>query len=136
MTRYTKTMTQVTDCIWINATLSRIARLKGPAGFTAFDASGGVEFGVEVIPPTGGFEVYGFEPWRRLGEILPIRRALIPVVGDADEQRRIDALLPPSYHLEQAKEGLVIAGHDKWGWTLDEYVIPRLASALIPAKEL
>lgn len=137
MTRYTQSLTPITDTIVINATLSRIARLKGPAGFSAIDAPARQDFCVEVIPQEdGSFEVYRFLPWEKLGEIPPIRRALIPVVGDLDELRSIEALLPHNYHLEQAKEGLVVAGHDRWGWTLDGYVIPRLASGLFPAQEL
>ena len=32
-------------------------------------------------------------------------------------------------------DGIVIEGYDRAGWTLDAYVIPRLASGLIVAKE-
>jgi FAD synthase len=33
-------------------------------------------------------------------------------------------------------DGVIIAGTDWLGWTLDEYVIPRLASGLITCTEI
>ena len=33
-------------------------------------------------------------------------------------------------------QAILIEGYDQCGWTLDEYVIPRLASGLIVAKEV
>ena len=33
-------------------------------------------------------------------------------------------------------KGILIEGYDRAGWTLDAYVIPRLASGLIVAKEV
>lgn len=78
----------------------------------------------------------------------PIRRALIefhdnPSAAEiADRVRRVDRyidntaysigihpgpILPP---------GILITGHDVAGWTLDGYVIPRLASGAIFAREI
>lgn len=44
--------------------------------------------------------------------------------------------LPSNYHVTGATpDEIYIAGEDHAGWTLDDYVIPRLASGLIVAKE-
>jgi len=45
--------------------------------------------------------------------------------------------LPSNYkaYLNDAETNIIIVGHDVAGWTLDDYVIPRLASGLITAKE-
>lgn len=45
--------------------------------------------------------------------------------------------LPANYRAEEISENVVlISGHDNAGWTLDDYVIPRLASGLYIAREL
>jgi hypothetical protein len=43
--------------------------------------------------------------------------------------------LPSNYTANQVGDEIVITGTDVAGWTLDGYVIPRLGSALISAKE-
>lgn len=44
--------------------------------------------------------------------------------------------LPRNYSVRRTGERFVlIQGTDKAGWTLDSYVLPRLASGLIPAYE-
>ena len=44
--------------------------------------------------------------------------------------------MPSNYKATQTEDGTIwISGHDSAGWTLDGYVIPRLASGLIFAKE-
>ena len=52
----------------------------------------------------------------------------------------MQSLLPSNYeaHEEVAadKVDIFIVGRDQDGWTLDGYVIPRLGSALIPAREV
>jgi len=48
----------------------------------------------------------------------------------------VQAYLPANYSAKQERGAIWITGHDSAGWTLDGYVIPRLASALIFAKEL
>jgi hypothetical protein len=51
--------------------------------------------------------------------------------------RRTRALLPANYKAYEGDEGeILIIGHDVAGWTLDDYVIPRLASGLIVAEEV
>ena len=44
--------------------------------------------------------------------------------------------LPTNYKLYTCDDDMLIAGKDVAGWTLDGYVIPRLASANIVAKEI
>lgn len=52
--------------------------------------------------------------------------------------------LPSNYHAVAVKDdrepplqlAVLIAGEDNFGWTLDDYVIPRLASGMIYAHEL
>jgi hypothetical protein len=49
----------------------------------------------------------------------------------------LNRYLPVNYHAYVSDGGVVmIVGHDVAGWTLDGYVIPRLASGLIFAQEL
>lgn len=43
--------------------------------------------------------------------------------------------LPANYHAVQTNRGVEIIGHDNAGWTLEGYVIPRLASGLHTAVE-
>jgi len=52
------------------------------------------------------------------------------------ELERIEALLPSNYTVDQIGDDWIITGEDNAGWTLDEYVIPRLASGLIFAEEI
>ena len=48
----------------------------------------------------------------------------------------VRSYLPANYEASIYKVGKVnIEGYDRAGWTLDDYVIPRLASGLIVAKE-
>lgn len=44
--------------------------------------------------------------------------------------------LPANYRVEIVSDRLLIRGTDDHGWTLDGYVIPRLASGLIVAQEI
>jgi hypothetical protein len=63
------------------------------------------------------------------------------VVHDQEEDtlKSIRDLLPANYmivHVSQNGEGVLIAGEDDHGWTMDDYVIPRLGSGLIAAREV
>ncbi len=63
------------------------------------------------------------------------------IVGDPnpDTLKSIRDLLPANYmivHVSQNGEGVLICGEDDHGWTMDEYVIPRLASGLVAAREV
>lgn len=44
--------------------------------------------------------------------------------------------LPSNYTATEDADGILISGTDRYGWTLDSYVIPRLGSALIAVKEV
>lgn len=56
--------------------------------------------------------------------------------GDAS---RVAAYLPANYAIDPERttnEVVVISGIDNAGWTLDDYVIPRLASGLMGCREI
>jgi len=80
------------------------------------------------------FDVFN---WQELGRV-PLRRAVIArssLGGPTGETA--GAYLPANYKVTEVTPTEVrIAGHDDHGWTLDDYVIPRLASGLIWAKEV
>ncbi len=62
------------------------------------------------------------------------------VVAGARTRRELEAYLPDNYrivHVTSEPRGIkaAIAGSDDHGWGLDTYVIPRLASGLIFARE-
>jgi hypothetical protein len=47
--------------------------------------------------------------------------------------------LPANYSVlrqDPDGQGVLIVGEDDHGWTMDEYVLPRLASGLMPGKEV
>lgn len=48
----------------------------------------------------------------------------------------VRAYLPSNYKADEFETGILIYGEDNAGWTLDGYVIPRLASGLIHAREI
>ena len=63
----------------------------------------------------------------------PIRRAIFPAV----RRTAIENYLPSNYKVIEANEDhVVIEGRDHAGWTLDGYVLPRLASGLYFGKEV
>ncbi len=73
----------------------------------------------------------------------PIRRATIPYSGDPPQNiegllDRVRALLPGNYKVgyNSLTKQFMITGKDVAGWTMDDYVIPRLASGLIFAEEV
>lgn len=50
---------------------------------------------------------------------------------------QVRAYLPANYTVRaRTPEGCVIGGTDNAGWTLDGYVLPRLASGLLFGEEL
>jgi hypothetical protein len=73
-----------------------------------------------------------------------MRKAIIKGLAESEslglaEARlaRVKAYLPGNYTATLADDGLItIEGEDVAGWTLDDYVIPRLASGLIFAEEV
>ena len=63
------------------------------------------------------------------------RFALIDSKRDSVEQ--VVPYLSSNYYLaKELPEGLLIAGSDTAGWTLDDYILPRLKSGLIIAHEI
>lgn len=67
----------------------------------------------------------------------PLRKAIVRS-GLGVNPDTIARYLPSNYEVigTNADGSVVIAGHDSAGWTLDDYVIPRLASGLYTAKEV
>lgn len=57
-----------------------------------------------------------------------------------DNAKDVAQYLPANYSVigqtVRLGEGILIAGKDNAGWTLDAYVIPRLGSALIYCSEV
>jgi len=66
-----------------------------------------------------------------------IRSAL---VTGARSTAEVEAYLPDNYKVVfgvvLGEEGVIIEGEDIAGWTLEDYVIPRLASGLLWAREV
>ncbi len=65
------------------------------------------------------------------------------IVRGARSAREVSAYLPDNYRVVEGVGGKVdgkpfyfVAGHDSAGWTLDGYVIPRLASGLMSCEEV
>lgn len=67
----------------------------------------------------------------------PVRKA---VIARRDMKPTVEAAsryLPGNYHVTGWTDDLImIEGSDDAGWTLDDYVIPRLASGLITCREV
>ncbi|KKM81017.1 hypothetical protein LCGC14_1334080 [marine sediment metagenome] len=69
-----------------------------------------------------------------------MRRAII--TGGADSLEQVQRYMPGNYDARfevqffdaQPVQVMVIVGEDNAGWTLEDYVIPRLASGLIGAR--
>lgn len=59
------------------------------------------------------------------------------IVKGARDKWEVAAYLPENYEvIYWNHDGVVIAGLDNRGWTLDDYVIPRLASGNMGCREL
>jgi hypothetical protein len=63
----------------------------------------------------------------------PIRTAVVK--GHAPSLEAIRRYLPSNYAADVDGQDVKIRGFDNLGWTLDDYVIPRLASGLYRAIE-
>lgn len=67
-----------------------------------------------------------------------MRRAIIDDatrVGWGDDPVEVvEAYLPRGYQARQEGNTIIIEGEDHAGWTLEEYVLPRLASGMIYAR--
>jgi hypothetical protein len=77
------------------------------------------------------------ETWQVTARV-PLRKGRIrrtPIGGPTGEVA--GRYLPHNYQVtEVTDEWVLFEGHDTCGWTLDDYVIPRLASGLIWAEEV
>lgn len=62
------------------------------------------------------------------------RTATVP--NTADQLATIARYLPSNYTAKIVGDDVLITGEDSAGWTLDGYVIPRLASGLYFAEEI
>lgn len=82
------------------------------------------------------------ETWREFNELPELheeetpRYATIPH-GASGSREGIRNYLPANYAvLGGGEDTTVIGGYDQHGWTLDDYVLPRLASGLYFGAEL
>lgn len=66
-------------------------------------------------------------------KVKPPRRA---EVTSPTTPEVVGSYLPRNYHVRIESKRLLIEGYDDHGWTLDGYVIPRLGSGLIAAREI
>lgn len=61
------------------------------------------------------------------------------IVSGNVKQDEVANYLPKNYsviHQDRNGCGILIAGEDDHGWTMDDYIIPRLASGMIVANEV
>lgn len=65
----------------------------------------------------------------------PTRTARVQRLAPGTTLATVRALLPSNYTAIADGDAVVVTGIDVAGWTLDGYVLPRLASALIAATE-
>jgi hypothetical protein len=71
---------------------------------------------------------------------MPYRYAIRHTTRPADELRVMERYMPSNYHVAavMTPEGraILISGVDSAGWSLDGYVLPRLASGMYYAREI
>jgi len=61
------------------------------------------------------------------------------IISSTHSRELIESYLPANYHVvheDDNGQGTLIAGEDDHGWTLDDYVIPRMGSGLIVCREV
>ena len=68
-------------------------------------------------------------------DVPPLRRARVRGGCGKVTRDQVAAYLPNNYSASWDAGSIVIEGRDRCGWTLDGYVIPRLASGMIVATE-
>ena len=110
-----------------------------------------IEFCKEKVCDQTAIDALIDEAWQRLKDSSPgsLQRERVAVVlDDAISEEHVQNYLPQGYtakieYLPGNQAGktsnamrIVIRGYDIAGWTLDDYVIPRLASGLIVATEV
>jgi hypothetical protein len=75
-------------------------------------------------------------------DVIHAKPTRTAVVTGARNAREVFAYLPDNYRVTgegytiAGRPTVTIAGEDRAGWTLDGYVIPRLASGLMFAEEV
>ena len=110
-----------------------------------------IEFCNEKVCDQTAIDALVDEAWQRLKGSSPgsfQRERVAVVLDDAISEEHVQNYLPQGYtakieYLPGNQSGktsnamrIVIRGYDIAGWTLDDYVIPRLASGLIVATEV
>jgi hypothetical protein len=97
-------------------------------GTLAQDAYDGIRDSVDLETPAD---------WQVLSTV-PLRKGRIRRTSIGGPTGEVAArYLPANYKVtEVTPEWVYFEGHDNAGWTLDDYVIPRLASGLIWAEEV
>lgn len=62
----------------------------------------------------------------------------LAVIRYADERllARVEQYMPRNYSATLHGDHILVEGHDSCGWTLDDFIIPRLASGSIYADEV
>jgi hypothetical protein len=115
--------------------------------FTGTDENGDrVTFGADHRPATALYEAAleqdepvcaEVESWQVISR-QPLRKGRIARNrGGNPISETAAAYLPRNYRVTgEDDEFVYFEGHDNAGWTLDDYVIPRLASGLIYAEEV
>jgi len=66
---------------------------------------------------------------------MTLRAAKIERKGNRTE-REVMAYMPRGFAVAEGSDAFYILGADIAGWTLHDYVIPRLGSGIISAKEI
>lgn len=72
---------------------------------------------------------------------MTVRRYAV-ILNTDEDLTRVQAYMPHNYEASELPAfgdldpAILISGYDDAGWTLDDYVIPRLASGLIWASEI
>lgn len=68
---------------------------------------------------------------------VPLRKGRIARSSLSGQAETIGRYLPANYKVTDSDTDYVyFAGHDNAGWTMEDYVLPRLASGLIFAEEV
>ena len=93
----------------------------------------------EAVVMNDGHSYASVEEWQVLGR-TPCRRAVLKAdseVAACKLAKQVKNYLPANYQVVGCHGGVVtVEGHDHAGWTLDGYVLPRLASGLLWATEV
>jgi hypothetical protein len=96
----------------------------------------------DILPNLeAGLQAVVREELRKAGATLqPKRRAIVKSSGIGVQLSMVRNYLPSNYLACESSgtihgDCILIEGYDRAGWTLDGYVLPRLASGLIVAVE-